>query len=218
MKDTYYFPHDYHSRNDPKLEELFLKLGCEGRGIYWTLIEMLYENKGYLPLNGKIDYYANAMRTQSERIMSIINDYGLFKNDGTRFWSESCLERLKNLEEKREKARQSSFKRWNKNAKAIGAECEPNAIKESKVKESKVNNKTKHLDFVFLTDKEFQDLNQQFGVAGAAERITNLNHYIGSKGVRYKSHYHTILNWARKEGISSKPKQEGAAGRVLNET
>ncbi len=141
MKDTYYFPHDYHARNDPKLEEMFLKMSCEGRGIYWTLIEMLYENKGYLPYD-KLDYYANALRTQSERIATILNDFGLFKNDGRVFWSESCLRRLKDLEEKREKARQSSFKRWHKNANAIGSECERNAIKESKVKESKVNNKS----------------------------------------------------------------------------
>ena len=141
MKNTYYFPHDYHARNDPKLEELFLKMGCEGRGIYWTLIEMLYENNGYLPLADKVEYYANALRTQSERIASVINDYALFKNNKKQFWSESCLQRIKHLEEKREKARQSSYKRWNKDANAMPSECDGIPIKESKVKESKVNNK-----------------------------------------------------------------------------
>jgi hypothetical protein len=218
MKDSYYFPHDYHARNDPKLEELFLKLGCEGRGIYWTLIEMLYENKGYLLLEGKIDYYANALRTDSERITTVLNEYGLFKNDGKVFWSESCLERLKRLEEKREKARQSSFKRWGKDAKAMPSECEGIPIKESKVKESKVNNKepkTKFLDFVLLTDFEFKQLCSDFGEAGANERIKNLDLYIGSKGDKYKSHYKTILMWEHKNKKESTT-QGGSACKVLN--
>jgi len=29
--------------------------------------------------------------------------------------------------------------------------------------------------------------------------ITKLNNYIGSKGKKYKSHYHTILNWSRRD-------------------
>lgn len=154
IKDSYYFPHDYHARNDTKMEEMFLKYGCEGRGIFWTFIEMLYENNGFLPYD-KIDFYANALRTECERIASILNDFELFKNDGKFFWSESCLRRLEKLKEKREKARQSSFKRWKKDAKAIGSECERNARKESKVKESKVNKESNTARMRQLPDEDF---------------------------------------------------------------
>jgi len=35
-----------------------------------------------------------------------------------------------------------------------------------------------------------------------------LDNYIGSKGKKYKSHYHTILNWYRRDQIqSSKPSE-----------
>ena len=206
MKDSYYFPHDYHARNDPKLEELFLKTGCEGRGIYWTLIEMLYENNGYLPLDGKLNYYANALRTECESITSVLNDYGLFKNDGKRFWSDSCLSRLERLQEKREKARQSSFKRWENNAKALGThnkKCDGIPIKESKVKESKVNIKERYLEFVLLTKEEHGSLIKNLGETTTNDFIARLNDYIGSKGDKYKSHYHTIKNWHRKDN----PKQ-----------
>jgi hypothetical protein len=61
--------------------------------------------------------------------------------------------------------------------------------------------KDKYLEFVFLTKEEFEKLKTYFGSDVAVNlRIASLNDYIGSKGVKYKSHYHTILNWARKDG------------------
>ncbi len=61
--------------------------------------------------------------------------------------------------------------------------------------------KSKHLDFVLLTDKEYKTLCDLFGEAQAKGMIEKLNNYIGSKGKQYKSHYFTILNWAGKDGI-----------------
>jgi len=161
MKNSYYFPHDFNARNDRKLDELFLKWKCEGRGIYWTFIEMLYENNGYLPLD-KTDYYAKALQTDSERIASVINDFGLFDNDGVNFWSNSCLDRLAHIKEKSEKARQSAYKKWGKNANALrsvnGGGCERIARKESKVNKRKEKNiKEEEIKerFVYLKDSLF---------------------------------------------------------------
>ena len=42
-KESFYFSHDYGSRNDPKLVKVLMKLKQEGKGVYWDLIEMLYE-------------------------------------------------------------------------------------------------------------------------------------------------------------------------------
>jgi len=61
------------------------------------------------------------------------------------------------------------------------------------------------LDFVRLSEAEYAKLVEQFSETGVKERIARLNDYIGSKGVKYKSHYYTILTWARKdEPIKSK--------------
>lgn len=56
---------------------------------------------------------------------------------------------------------------------------------------------------VRLSEEEFSKLVQRFGQAGAEARICRLENYILSKGKRYKSHYHTILNWASKDGEKS---------------
>ena len=50
MKDTFYFQHDYNARNDPKLQDVLIDLGVEGIGVFWCIIEQLYEQGGKLPL------------------------------------------------------------------------------------------------------------------------------------------------------------------------
>ena len=65
---------------------------------------------------------------------------------------------------------------------------------------SKVNSiKDKYNDYVFLLKNEYSKLVEKFGEPNTKERIAALNDYIGSKGRKYRSHYHTILTWARKE-------------------
>lgn len=59
--------------------------------------------------------------------------------------------------------------------------------------------KQKFLDFVVLTGEEHAKLIEKFGEAETAQRIERLNNGIGSKGYKYKSHYHTILSWAHKD-------------------
>lgn len=65
---------------------------------------------------------------------------------------------------------------------------------------AKKKRKRRYLDFVLLTDEEHQKLVDRFGEAGTEDWINRLNDYIASRGRRYKSHYHTILNWARMNG------------------
>ena len=62
------------------------------------------------------------------------------------------------------------------------------------------NLKHKYMDSVFLTKEEHQKLIDKFGEEKTQEWIENLDNYIGSKGKRYKSHYKTILVWAKKSG------------------
>lgn len=83
----------------------------------------------------------------------------------------------------------------------------PLKVKQSKVKskQSKEEEKYKYMDFVFLTPKEYYTLFEKFGEQGRMDRIAALNDYIGSKGKKYKSHYHTILTWERRDGGETKP-------------
>lgn len=61
--------------------------------------------------------------------------------------------------------------------------------------------KEKHLDFVFLTQVEYKELKARFGENALKDLIFQLNVYIGSKGIKYKSHYYTILSWARRDKV-----------------
>lgn len=63
----------------------------------------------------------------------------------------------------------------------------------------KKEEKKKYGEFknVLLTDEEYQKLKDRFN--DYKEKIENLSYYLKSKGDKYKSHYGTILNWARKD-------------------
>jgi hypothetical protein len=142
--ETFYFSHDYNARNDPKLQKLLMKQGQEGKGIFWDLIEMLYEQSGYLILKD-CETYAFQLRTNYERITDVIQNYELFSYDDTKFWSESVLRRLDERKMKSEKARNSIKKRWeNTNVLQTNYDSNTNKGKERKGKEKKIKeNKVK---------------------------------------------------------------------------
>jgi hypothetical protein len=63
----------------------------------------------------------------------------------------------------------------------------------------KTASKKQHLEFVWLTNSEIDNLIKKFGNDYTLSMISRLNNYIGSKGVKYKSHYYTILNWIEQD-------------------
>lgn len=57
------------------------------------------------------------------------------------------------------------------------------------------------LQNVSLSDEEHQKLIQRYGRSATAHLIEELSTYIGSSGKRYKDHYATLLNWARRKNV-----------------
>ena len=110
----------------------------EGIGVFWCIVEMLYENGGVLRL--EYDRITFELHVQNVGIIkSVINDFGLFEIEGDFFYSTAVSERLKLMNEKSVKARESINKRWgtdDKNTNVLRPENDRNTIK---VKESKVN-------------------------------------------------------------------------------
>lgn len=137
-KETFYFSHDYAARADDKIKSLIYSFGWAGYGIYWAIIEDLYLNANALQTH--YDRIAFDLKTETETVKSIINDFGLFKIKGKIFYSESVKNRLQQREFKSANAKKSANYRWKKeDANALQTQSDRNAIKESKVKESKVN-------------------------------------------------------------------------------
>lgn len=134
-KETYYFSHDYTARSDEKIKNLIYDFGYQGYGIYWALIEELYQNANALQTNYK--RIAFDMRVEEKIIESIVQNYGLFIVENEYFGSLSVQRRLDMRNEKSNKARESAQKRWTKDANALPTQSDSNAIKESKVKETK---------------------------------------------------------------------------------
>ena len=115
MKETFYFAHDYNARNDPKLQNVLFDLGVEGIGVFWCIIEQLYEQGGKLPLH-YCKSIAFALHVDFKCVERLVNDYGLFKNDGENMWSESVLNRLNRRSERSGKRKLAAMERWRKSA------------------------------------------------------------------------------------------------------
>ena len=146
-KETFYFSHDYNVRTDEKIKSLIRKHGMEGYGVYWSIVEDLYNNANALRTD--CDGIAYDLRVHSEIVQSIIKDFNLFEIKEDYFSSISIEKRLSQRLEKSVKAKESANKRWGKDANAMRTHSDRNAIKESKVKESKVNIDSSKLLSVF---------------------------------------------------------------------
>lgn len=139
MDKLKYFSHDLNARNDSKLLNLRMNLKNEGIGIYWQIIEMLYENDGYLHLS-ECDRIAYELRVEEELIMQIIKNYGLFTIDNKQlFYSKSAIERIKKIKDISKQNSVNAKIRWSyKYATALQPQSDGNAIKEKKSKEKKI--------------------------------------------------------------------------------
>ena len=156
--NTYYFPHDFGARNDPKLLNVLMEQGLAGIGAYWCVIESLYEEGGELPLLSCRNI-AFSLHCETSLIERLVRDFDLFENDGVKFWSKTVNARICKRMELAQKRREAIAKRWgNSQENTIVSEintnvCETNTIvskndsidiqrkeKKSKEKESKENN------------------------------------------------------------------------------
>jgi hypothetical protein len=113
MKNTFFFSHDFGARNDPKMQNLMMEHGCEGIGVYWCIVEQMYEQGGQLPLSS-CKSIAYTLHVSCDFVKSVINDFLLFDNDGDVFWSESVKSRLDKRTEISEKRREAGKKGWQK--------------------------------------------------------------------------------------------------------
>ena len=133
-----YFSHDSNARNSDKLMKVRMKLGAEGYGIFFMLIERLREEEGY---KSTIDYDTLVfdLRVDAEKVKQVVEDYDLFKftEDGKYFYSDSFNERMEMMDvrsqQRKSKAKKAAEARWNKqsedtsNTQALPKQCSSNA-------------------------------------------------------------------------------------------
>jgi Mg2+ and Co2+ transporter CorA len=171
-KDTYYFSHDANARKDEKILCLLAEHGYEGYGIYWVLVEMMFENQDTAISRKLIKGIAYDLRvdiTLLQKVITTCYNVKLFDADKEKIWSNSLRRRKAEYEEKK-KRRSNAGKlgmaaRWhndnnvtenNNNVIAM-----PNAVitNHNKGKESKVKkrNRERVVPEVDFYEKQFAD-------------------------------------------------------------
>lgn len=127
MKDTYYFQHDYNARNDPKLQEVILEHGVAGVGIFWCVIEQLYEQGGKLP-HKACKSIAFALHVDCKLVESVVKDFDLFKLDASHFWSKSVIARLDRRKEISDRRKTAAASRWKPRQQEVQVQSKGDAI------------------------------------------------------------------------------------------
>lgn len=156
-KDAYYFSHDSNAKDDPKCVLMIEQLGMEGYGIYWVLIETLRDQADYTyPIN-LLPALARRYNTTSEKVKTVVFNYGLFDvKDDVIFFSQSLINRMLPLHQKREQARLAGLKSAEKRAlksndcndRSADVQQAFNDRSTSKVKKSKVNKRDNKAIFI----------------------------------------------------------------------
>ena len=183
-RDTYYFPHEYNAKDDPKCERLISVMGMEGYGIFWALLEVLRVQPDYTYPLVNIPIVAHKYYTTPEQVRRVVFDFGLFTIiEDKIFFSNGLINRMQVLDERRRKRSEAGKKgmrsRWNNNDdnNVITPLLQSNStvitskVKESKVKESLEKVATKRTAFVAPSLQEVKDYISEKGYTVDAQRF-----------------------------------------------
>lgn len=205
----------------------FQMMNAEQRGVYCSIIFYLYCNEGKLELgdnsitllSGKFNKLA--MISGCEKIgadwdtiwQKIAHKFKITGNILThKRVTAELLKTQKYIKEKSEGGKKGMKSRWGDNSLIT-------KVSKSKVSKEKVS-KNKYKEYVLLTNEEYLKLSGKIGAEQLESLIDDLNNYIGSTGRKYKSHYHTLLNWAKsnykKTAIKKKTKLFPISGKTCS--
>ncbi len=143
-KHAYYFPHDSNARHDEKVLMLRAKHGWAGYGVYWALVEMMFENQDTCLRHKNISGIAVSLSTKENEIESVVEtciEEGLFKSKDDLFWSDSLRRRKQHFTSRKKSCSEAGKKgmesRWGDNDSYNGVITKNNKGDESKGDESK---------------------------------------------------------------------------------
>lgn len=91
-KCSEYFPHDYNARGDLSVVKLRMAMGWEGYGIYWGLVEKLYEAGGRIEPD--FEALGHCLSVEPEKVRKVAEDFGLFYLNHNRLASHSIDRRI----------------------------------------------------------------------------------------------------------------------------
>ena len=153
MKKTY-FNHDSVARLDIRVIKLRSKLGYEGYGIFWAVLELLFTEENKLCIED-YDSLAFGLQCDPKILKQVIEDFDLFVVEDGCFYSRRLNNHIEEINNKSNKAKQSINKRWN-NTNVIRTYNDSNT---SKVNKSKVNKSKSIEERIIDFKKSIQSIN-----------------------------------------------------------
>ena len=107
-----FFKHEIGARNDLKIQSLIAEYGIAAYGIYWYIVEMMYDNEGYLP-KSQYKSIAFALQTNAELVSNVLrSDLFRYSEDRDAYYSERIINELSHMQEVSEQRRISVNRRW----------------------------------------------------------------------------------------------------------
>jgi hypothetical protein len=219
-----YFPLDVYL--DDKFKFIEIKYKLEGFAILIKIIQKIYSyGYWYKWSEDETLLFSDEIRADFSLVEGVVNEAinrGIFDKEmhekhkiltskGIQKRYKEMVRRRKDVEVKAEYLLIDNIIGVIDDINSINDDIKPSLSKhddgkstQSKVNKTKVNktkkedSKKHYAEFVTLTQDEYTKLLEQFGEQGTKDRIENLNLYKGSKGIKYKSDYLTVLSWERK--------------------
>ena len=175
-------------------------LDHEEHGVYLLAIMHYWQTEKPLPNNAKqLQQICHCFAYEKfKQIWDTVSCLFELTGDG---WVHKRIEKeLTKASEISKKRKEYGKKGGEKRAKQMLTQTPSKRVTQSQSQShNKKIYKKRFFEFVFLDENEYEKLKEKFGNEKADELIQRLNDYIGSKGKKYKSHYHTILTWERKD-------------------
>ena len=195
MKKTY-FNHDSSARTDLRIIKLRAKLGYEGYGIFWALLELLFteENKLCVDDYGEIAF---GLQTDPKILKQVIEDFDLFVLEGGCFYSKRLNKQIEEINAKSNKAKENASKRWN-NANAMQTQSDSNAskVKYSKVDKSKVKKSNYYNDISF---PDYYDIHYAKRIEQDINKTKEYHEHLRSIGyIQQRNNYNGETKWIKK--------------------
>ena len=195
MKKTY-FNHDSTARNDYRIISMRAKLGYEGYGVFWALLELLFTEENKICMS-QYDILAYGLQCDPGILKQVVEDFDLFVIEEGCFYSKRLNNQIEEINNKSIKAKENASKRWN-NAKAMPSHSDRNAskVEYSKVDKSKVKKSNYYNDISF---PDYYDIHYAKRIEQDVNKTKEYHKHLESIGyVKDINNYNGQAKWIKK--------------------
>ena len=200
MKKTY-LQHQSNSFTDIKIIKMRSKLGIESYGIFWALLELLFNEENKLCVD---DYsvLAFSLQCDADKLKSVIEDFDLFVIEDGCFYSKRLNDHIDTINNKSAKAKESASKRWNNaNAKRTQSDSNASRVEYSKEDKSKVkkNNKRGVDYYNDISFPDYYDIHYAKRIEQDINKTKEYHEHLRNIGyIQQRNNYNGETKWIKK--------------------